>query len=176
MRTCPVAAGALGIASAVLIFASVPIVGQQGQGPAAPPRNASPAKMRLGRYLHATTVVRGRTVASGAAADRCQRVQAVRRVDGSLSKSRPAGERHELVLPVPPGHRHQRVPSLLPHGSRNAPDRAVDGTRGVDACVCEDHRRGEQAAAGKAAAARGADAHVGLGRTLTCHQGQLCEP
>src|SRR5215472_10391349 len=45
MRTGLMAAGALGVASAVVVLANVPLVGQQG--PAAPPRNASPANVPL---------------------------------------------------------------------------------------------------------------------------------
>ena len=44
MRTCPVVAA---LCNAVVVFASVAVVGQQAQGPAAPPRNASPANMPL---------------------------------------------------------------------------------------------------------------------------------
>jgi len=47
MRTCSVAAGVLGVAAGVVVLARVPVVGQQGQGPAAPPRNPSPANMPL---------------------------------------------------------------------------------------------------------------------------------
>lgn len=47
MRTCLVVAGAIGVASLVVILASVPVGGQQGQRPSAPPRNESPANMPL---------------------------------------------------------------------------------------------------------------------------------
>ena len=47
MRTRVLAVAALGVAVAVLVVARVPLVGQQAPGPAAPPRNASPATMPL---------------------------------------------------------------------------------------------------------------------------------
>jgi len=47
MRTGGLAARALGVALSVVVLASAPIGSQQGQGPAAPPRNPSPATMPM---------------------------------------------------------------------------------------------------------------------------------
>ena len=84
-----------------------------------------------------------------------ERVQAVRRDDGSLSESDSPGQRHELVLPLPAGidtgeyhhyfHTDRETPQTVPW----------TGSGGLDALLREDHRRSKQAAAERVPASRG---------------------
>ena len=62
---------------------------------------------RLGQHLHAAAVVCRRSFAPGAPEDCRRSLQAVRCDDGLYPEPDAAGERHELVLPVPPGRRYR---------------------------------------------------------------------